>query len=189
MTSPEIRISLPDWIDDVVDVRRTYPDDRDRIRVAITLARENVRRRTGGPFGAAIFERETGRLIGMGTNSAVRCTNSTLHAEMVAFMMAQARVGRFTLGGPGMPTHDLYSSCEPCAMCLGGVLWSGVSRVIHAARRNDARQLSFDEGPVFPESYTYMAERGINVVRDICRDEALAVFDEYLAAGGAIYNG
>ncbi len=189
MTSPEIRISLPDWVDVVVDVHQAYPDDSSRIRVAIALARENVRRRTGGPFGAAIFERATGRLVGMGTNSVTRCNNSTLHAEMVAFMMAQAHLGSFTLGGRDMAAHDLYTSCEPCAMCLGGVLWSGVARVVHAATRADARRLSFDEGPVFPESYTYLADRGVEIVGGVCREEALEVFDEYLAMGGPIYNG
>jgi tRNA(Arg) A34 adenosine deaminase TadA len=74
-------------------------------------------------------------------------------------------------------------------MCLGAVLWSGVSRVVFAATREDAARLSFDEGPVFPESYDYLGARGVAVTREVCRAEAAQVFDRYLAQGGDIYNG
>ena len=68
-------------------------------------------------------------------------------------MMAQQRVASFTLSAPGLPAHELHTSCEPCAMCLGATLWSGVKRVVYAAGRADASRLDFEEGPVFPESY------------------------------------
>jgi tRNA(Arg) A34 adenosine deaminase TadA len=102
--------------------------------------------------------------------------------------MAEARVGSFTLQNDGMPTHELFSSCEPCAMCLGATLWSGVTRLVFAATREDATRLNFDEGPVFPESYRYLADRGITVERGRLREEATAVFDLYLERGGPIYN-
>jgi tRNA(Arg) A34 adenosine deaminase TadA len=66
---------------------------------------------------------------------------------MVAFMVAQQRIGSFTLAGPGMPAHELVTSCEPCAMCLGATLWSGVRRVVYGAAREDASRLAFEEGP------------------------------------------
>ena len=188
MHTSEIRITNPDWVRETVDVTRPYPDDEARIRVAISLARENVVRNTGGPFGAAVFEAGTGRLVGVGTNGVVRLNNSTAHAEVVALMMAQAHVGSFTLHNDGKPRHELFSSCEPCAMCLGATLWGGVSRLVFAASREDAARLSFDEGPVFPASYDYLTDRGIVIDRGVLRSEANAVFDLYLERGGPIYN-
>ena len=159
------------------------------MRLAIDVARKNIERSNGGPFGAAIFEADTGRLISVGMNSVVRYNNCTLHGEMVAFMMAQQRVGSFTLKSAGLPAHELHTSCEPCAMCLGATLWSGVRRVVYGAARDDASRLNFEEGPVFPESYKYLEDRGIEIVRNVLRDEARAVLDEYRAGSGKIYNG
>jgi tRNA(Arg) A34 adenosine deaminase TadA len=188
MQTSEIRITNPDWVDAVVDLQRTYPDDDARIRVAIALARENVVRGTGGPFGAAVFDGASGKLIGIGTNGVLRLNNSSAHAEIIALMMAQAHVRSFTLQGNGSMRHELFSSCEPCAMCLGATLWSGVNRLVFAATREDATRLSFDEGPVFPESYRYLAERGVAIERGRLRQEAVAVFDLYVERGGPIYN-
>ena len=145
-----VSIQLPECIHKFVDWDCLYSGNEDRMRLAIALSRENVMRKTGGPFGAAVFERESGRLISVGVNSVVRLGNSTLHAEMVAFMMAQARLGRFSLSAADSCPYELVTSCEPCSMCLGAILWSGVTRVICGAAREDATQLGFEEGPVFP---------------------------------------
>lgn len=191
MTTPivDLRIDYPAWVAEVVAWDRRYPTDQEKMRLAITLSRENVARETGGPFGAAIFERDTGRLVAVGMNSVVRLHNCTLHGEMVAFMMAQRRLGSFTLGAEGMPAHELVTSCEPCAMCLGATLWSGVKRMVCGAAREDATRLHFEEGPVFEASYRYLEERGITIVHGVCREEARAVIEQYRAASGKIYNG
>ena len=173
----------------MVDWDARYDSHESRMRVAIELARQNVLRGSGGPFGAGVFESESGRLVAAGVNSVVRLRNSTLHGEMVAFMMAQARVGAYSLGGEGMPRHELVTSCEPCAMCLGATLWSGVRRIVCGATREDAGRLAFDEGPVFDASYDYLARRGIEVVRSVCRAEAAAVLELYRERGGEVYNG
>ena len=185
---PVVHIEYPSWVDDTVDWDRTYSDDEERMRLAIAVARANVEHGTGGPFGAAIFE-ATGRLVSVGMNSVVRLNNCTLHGEMVAFMMAQQRVGSFTLNSPNLPAHELYTSCEPCAMCLGTTLWSGVQRVAYAATRDDASMLRFEEGPVFPESYKYLEDRGIEIVRRVLREEGRAVLELYRTKSGKIYNG
>lgn len=188
MSRPSVVVEYPDWVGDVVEWDRPLATDEDRMRLAVRIARENVERGTGGPFGALVVEGDSGRLISVGMNSVVRLHNSTLHGEMVAFMMAQQRLGSYTLGAPGMPAHDLVTSCEPCAMCLGAILWSGVKRVVTGASRADASRLSFDEGPVFPESYAYLERRGVRIVGGVLRDEARAVLDWYRARGGPIYN-
>lgn len=183
----EIRIACPDWVRDEVDFDAPYPADEDRMRVAIDVARTNVARATGGPFGAAIFAGE--RLVAVGMNLVVPLSNSVLHAEIVAFMIAQARLGTYTLRGAGLPDHALFTSCEPCAMCLGATLWAGVRRVVWAAGREDANRASFDEGPVFAESYSYLRARGIAFGGGLLRDEGREILARYRDSGGMIYNG
>ena len=186
---PTVCLEYPDWVDSIVDWERRFESDHDRMRLAIAVSRENVMRRTGGPFGAAVFERDTGRVVAVGMNSVVRLTNCTLHGEMVAFMMAQRRLNSFTLNAANLPAHELFTSCEPCAMCLGATLWSGVRRVVCGAAREDASRLNFEEGPVFPESYRYLEDRGIAIEHNVLRDEARAVLELYRATSGPIYNG
>jgi tRNA(Arg) A34 adenosine deaminase TadA len=188
-TAPMVYVDYPAWVPEIVGRRTVYPDDESKMRLAIAVARANVEQGTGGPFGAAIFERAGGRLVSVGMNSVVRLNNSTLHGEMVAFMMAQRAVGMFSLSAPGLPAHELFTSCEPCAMCLGATLWSGVRRVVYGAGREDASKLNFEEGPVFPASYQYLEDRGIEIVRDLLRDEARVVLELYRARNGKIYNG
>jgi tRNA(Arg) A34 adenosine deaminase TadA len=183
-----LEVTLPAWVNDVVDWEGRYPDDESRVRVAIALSRENVVRRTGGPFAAAVFDSDSGALVGVGVNGVERLGNAVLHGEIVAIMFAQRRIGSFTLGGPGMPARELVSSCEPCAMCLGATLWSGVRRLVFAASRADAAALAFDEGPVFPESYAYLEGRGIRITREVLREEAAGVLRLYHQGGGLIYN-
>lgn len=187
----EAVVSLPAWVSESVDFTQPYVTDEERMRLAIRLARENVERGTGGPFGAAVFERESGLLVSVGVNSVVRLNNCTLHAEMVAFQLAQKRVVSFTLAGDGSPaqSHDLFTSCAPCAMCLGAALWSGVSRLVYAAGREDAERIDFDEGPVFAESYAYLEARGVEIVRELLRAEACEVLQLYRERGGEVYNG
>jgi tRNA(Arg) A34 adenosine deaminase TadA len=183
-----LHFEYPGWVNVVVDWDRPYETDEERMRLAIAIARENVDRETGGPFGAVIVESLSGRVVSVGMNAVVRMHNAVLHGEMVAFMMAQRQVRSYTLAAPGMPVHELVTSCEPCAMCLGATLWSGVKRVICGAARDDASRLKFEEGPVFPESWRYLEARGVKVVRNVLREEARAVMELYRAKRGAIYN-
>jgi tRNA(Arg) A34 adenosine deaminase TadA len=178
----------PEWIEQVVDWGARYPTDQDKMQLTIELARQNVVRGTGGPFGAAVFEMSSGVLVSVGVNSVARLKNSILHAEVLAIMLAQQRVGSYTLLRPELPSHELVSSCDPCAMCLGAVLWSGARRLVTGADRADACALNFDEGPVFPESYTYLSARGVFITRGVLRHEAVAVLELYRRTGGLIYN-
>lgn len=180
-------IELPDWAR-ALDPSRRYESDGDRIALAIELARQNVLRGTGGPFGAAIFDDATSTLVSVGMNLVVSAGNSTLHAEMVAFQMAQRKIGSHSLSSGGRQM-SLFTSCEPCAMCFGATLWSGVRRLVSAATAADARAIGFDEGPVFEESWRYLESAGIGIERQLMRAEGKRVLDDYAARGGVIYNG
>ncbi|EKE73645.1 nucleoside deaminase [Gallaecimonas xiamenensis] len=183
--STALELQLPHWVLPSLDWDKSYPDDKSKMALAISLARENVARQTGGPFGAAIFSEVDGRLLGVGVNAVVTNHNSCLHAEVMAIMMAQNRQQHFSLAEQDCA---LFSSCEPCAMCLGATLWSGVKRMVCAASGDDARAIGFDEGPVFYESYRYLERAGVRIQRGLMRTEGKGVLDAYQAKGGPIYN-
>jgi tRNA(Arg) A34 adenosine deaminase TadA len=183
-----LTVALPDWTADVVDPG-AFRSAEERMRLAIALARENVLHGSGGPFGAAVFELDTGRLVGVGVNLVVGHHNSVLHAEIVALMTAERAVASYTLGADGLPDHELVASCAPCAMCLGAALWGGVRKIVSGATREDATESGFDEGPVFPASYQYLERRGLAVVGGVLRDEAREVFRLYRERQGVVYNG
>ena len=188
MPRASLNITLPDWIPALLDACPDCPDDASRLRLTIDLAHRNVLAATGGPFGAAVSDADALRPLAVGVNRVEALNNASLHAEMIALMFAQATVGAYTLRRPQQPARVLYTSCAPCAMCLGAVLWSGVTRLVCGATREDALALGFDEGPVFAASWRYLEARGIEVVQGLCADEARAVFDTYRARCGRIYN-
>lgn len=185
--APQIKIDLPGWIESFVDAEKQYSTDEEKMSLAINLAGENVLQNTGGPFGAAIFDSGSGKLLSVGLNQVVRLNNSCLHAEVTAIMSAQAKTNSYSLSQPN--GYELFSSCEPCCMCLGATLWSGVRRLVCAATKADASAIGFDEGPVYESSYQYLEERGISVTRGFLREKAIKVFDLYVEKGGVIYNG
>lgn len=185
-----VSLQLPGWLEAFCAeaAGSSYADVDERMGLAIELARRNVEASTGGPFGAAVFEAQSGRLLAAGVNLVVAARCSVLHAEMVALMLAQQHLGRFDLGGAGFPPCELVTSAEPCAMCFGAVLWSGVKRLVCAARQEDVERLGFDEGPKPADWPGELHRRGIIVARDVCRAEAVAVLTRYAATGGPIYN-
>lgn len=171
---------------------REYKTDEDRMALAIEISATNVAKNTGGPFGTAIFEKDlnTGKftLLTMGMNRVVPCGNSTLHGETVAIQMAQKKLGTYSLAKVSEnKTYELYTSCEPCCMCLGATLWSGVSRIVCAATKADAFAIGFDEGPVFDASYEHLERAGVAVKRGVLQKEGAEVLRKY-GEEGEIYN-
>ena len=181
-----LTIDLPAWVEAATADGQTFRDDHDKMALVIRLAEENATRGEGGPFGAAVFELGSGRVVAAGVNRVVQASHFVLHAELLALMFAQQRVGSSTLRTPGGSGHELVTSCEPCAMCLGATIWSGVSRLVIGAERADAMSVGFEEGPVFAESYAYIAKRGVETVRGIRRDEAVRLPHAYRDRGGPI---
>lgn len=178
-------VHLPEWVAPRLEQVPHFHEDSERMQFVIDLARENVVRRTGGPFAAAVFD-GSGSLVAAGVNMVVPANNSVLHAEIVALLLAHQRLNSYSLDGLRC---DLYSSCDPCAMCLGATFWSGVRRLLCGAPREAATEAGFDEGPVFPQSYQYLRDRGVTVIRGLCEPLGREVFRLYLQAGGKIYNG
>lgn len=179
--TPGLVLTLPAWLQEHV---RPMPAEEDRVRFVLDLARRSMDE-GGGPFAAAIFDERDG-LIAAGCNLVVPGGSSLLHAEVVAILAAQARVGRYSLRSGG--GHRIITSCDPCAMCLGAIHWAGFTRLITAAATEDARAAGFDEGPVDDASFEYLVERGMEVRRGVLREEGAALLEAYAAAGGSIYN-
>lgn len=189
MGFPQVMLRLPDWVEELLsESDRSYPTEEDRMRLVIELSRLNMVHGTGGPFGAGIFDLSMNRLVAPGVNLVTTTNLSTAHAEIVAIMVAQQVVGHFDLGGPEQPPYELVASTEPCAQCFGSIPWSGVRQLVCGARDEDARSIGFDEGPKLPDWVGALEQRGISVVRDVCRDEAAAVLRNYAESGGIIYN-
>ncbi len=183
-------LQLPDWVESFArEHGEIYPDLEERMRLVIALARLNVEHGSGGPFGAGIFEVETGRLLAPGVNVVVPMHCSAAHAEMMAVMIAQQVVSSFDLGAKGLPAYELVTSAEPCAMCFGAVPWSGVRRLVCGARAADVQAIGFDEGPKVANWVSELERRGIVVLRDVCREEARQVLTMYRERGGYVYNG
>lgn len=190
MCDGKIVLALPDWVGPFLEkAPAVFENIEDRMRLAIELSKLNVENETGGPFGAAVFEQDSGKLIAVGVNVVVDTNCSLAHAEMMCIGLAQQKLETFDLGAEGMPACELASSTEPCAMCLGAIPWSGIRRLICGARGRDACDIGFDEGVKVPDWVDTIESRGINVLRDVLRREAREVLIKYKESGGLIYNG
>ena len=191
----QITLGLPAWIDDVLADAPTYfRSDEERMAFVIGLSRSNVLEGTGGPFGAAVFECSSGRLMAPGVNVVVGGHSSVAHAEAMAFMLAQQDVGSFDLGAEGLPAMEVVTSSQPCIQCYGMTWWSGVRRLVIGARAADVERITgFQEGPL-PDRWVERLEerqaplRPVEVRRDVLADEACSVLELYHESGGFVYN-
>ncbi len=185
----QIHFSLPSWVEPYCTSYRPTQDLQQRMAFVVAASRMNVENGSGGPFAAAIFEQESGVLVSLGVNRVTPEGLSMLHAEMVAISLAQKKLGHYDLGAESLPRHELVSSTEPCAMCLGAIPWSGVMRLACAARAEDAEAIGFDEGAKPPNWQTALMARRIEVAEEVEREQAVAVLQAYHSSGGLIYNG
>lgn len=135
---------------------------------AIQLSVDNVRNGNGGPFGAVIVK--DGGIVAEGVNSVAAKTDPTAHAEVVAIREACARLGTFAL-----KNCEIYTSCEPCPMCLGAIYWAHISRIYFANVAGDASRAGFDDSFIYRQFAQPIAERKIPMVQ-MMRQEALAAF-------------
>lgn len=126
----------------------------------------------GGPFGAVIVKGE--EIIAEGTNRVSLDTDPTAHAEVEAIRKACVRLNTFDLAG-----CEIYTSCEPCPMCLGAIYWSRMRRVYYANTREDAATIRFSDEDIYDEMARPLSERRIVSLVRIPSDRALAVFERW----------
>jgi len=138
------------------------------MRRAIALAMENVRSGNGGPFAAVIVS--DGRILAEGANRVTATNDPTAHAEVVAIREACRTLGDFQLAG-----CDLYTTCEPCPMCLGAIYWARPARVFYACVAADASAAGFDDAFIYDELNRVHAERKVPM-QQLLREESLQIF-------------
>ena len=139
--------------------------------MAIALAAQHMRARDGGPFGAVVAR--GGEIIARGWNKVTSTNDPTAHAEMTAIRAAAAALGSFQLRG-----CVLYTSCEPCPMCLGAAYWARVARIVYAGTRVDAAKAGFDDEELYQELTLPNAERKVPI-QQLLREKAVEIFDEW----------
>ncbi|QKK02763.1 MAG: nucleoside deaminase [Pseudomonadota bacterium] len=183
------RVDLPDWMGAFERrLPECLPEAEARMAAAISLSDQNARHDTGGPFGALVVRIEDGQVIALGVNRVEPQQCSSAHAEIVAMSMAQRRLGHWNLAAASIGPLQLVTSCEPCAMCLGAIPWSGVKSVLCGALTADAEAAGFDEGVRPSDWIEVLARRGIDVRTAVLREPAARVLERYARTGGSIYN-
>ncbi len=145
---------------------------------AISLAKENVQLVHGGPFGAVVVK--DGKIVGIGRNRVTEDNDPTAHAEIVAIRDAAKKLDTFDLSG-----CQIYSSCEPCPMCLGAIYWARFDKLYYAATKDDAAKADFDDSFIYKEFSLPKEERSILSVQ-MMRESAVKVFDEWIKAENKI---
>ena len=143
------------------------PKDKEFMRAAIELASDSVRH-GGGPFGAVIVK--DGEIIAGSSNSVTIDNDPTAHAEVNTIRQACKKLGTFDLSGA-----VIYTSCEPCPMCLGAIYWARLSRIYYGNNRKDARAIDFADDFIYEELDRPMSERTVPII-PLLRDEALESF-------------
>jgi len=139
---------------------------------AIALANKGVNNNSGGPFGCVIVKED--RIVGKGFNKVTSTNDPTAHAEIVAIRDACRNLGTFQLEG-----CEIYTSCEPCPMCLGAIYWARPAVIYYANTRNDAAEIGFDDSMIYEEINKHMNKRKIPVI-NLGREDAQKIFVEWL---------
>lgn len=138
---------------------------------AIELAKNGVETNAGGPFGCVIAK--NGEIIGEGNNRVTSTNDPTAHAEVVAIRNACNKLSSFQLDG-----CTIYTSCEPCPMCLGAIYWARPERVFYACTRTDAAKIGFDDDFIYEELEKDNGDRKLELT-NLMRDEALEIFAQW----------
>jgi guanine deaminase len=138
---------------------------------AIELSRNNMNAGCGGPFGAVIVK--DGRVIGEGWNKVTSTNDPTAHAEVIAIRSACERIKNFSLEGA-----EIYTSCEPCPMCLSAIYWARIDRIYYANTRKDAADIQFDDEFLYQEIPKDIHDRQIPMIQ-VGREDAIEVFREW----------
>ena len=141
------------------------------MREAIRLSIQMMRRGKGGPFGAVVVKND--KVVGRGCNLVTSANDPTAHAEIVAIRDACKRLKTFQLDD-----CELYTSCEPCPMCLSAIYWSRLSRIFYGNTRKDAAKIAFDDDFIYRQVGLPIRKRAL-VMKQLLRDEAMDAFKEW----------
>ena len=141
------------------------------MRAAIQLAEEGLKAGAGGPFGAVVVK--NGIIVGRGWNQVTSMNDPTAHAEVMAIRDACSKLGSFQLDD-----CEIYTSCEPCPMCLGAIYWARPNKVYYACTHNDAAKAGFDDSFIYKQMALHPGQRRIPAT-ELLRTESLLIFKKW----------
>ncbi|HVW97735.1 MAG TPA: nucleoside deaminase [Mucilaginibacter sp.] len=156
-------------------------DQEKFMRMAIALSDENIKQHVGGPFGAVVVK--NGEVVASSANRVIPDNDPTAHAEVSAIRLACKALGTYNLSG-----CEIYTSCEPCPMCLGAIYWARIDKIYYANTKDDAAAIGFDDHFIYTEIESDMDKRQVPFVQ-LLRDEALPVFKHWQEDGGLNLKG
>lgn len=149
------------------------------MKLAKQNAEEGISKGEGGPFGAVIIDKE-GNVISNGNNQVIKNNDPTAHAEIIAIREACKKLNTYNLSD-----YILYTSCEPCPMCLSAIIWANIKEVYYGCTKEDAGEIGFRDDMI----YDYLKGNNSNLIqlKKMDRDECLEVFKKYKELDGVIY--
>ena len=149
------------------------------MNIAKQNAERGIKEKEGGPFGAVIVDKEE-KIIANGNNQVLKQNDPTAHAEMVAIRNACKKLEKYDLSG-----YTLYTSCEPCPMCLSAIIWSNIKEVYYGCTKKDAGEIGFRDDAIY--DYLKGENKGLINLEEMDRDECIKTFEEYKKQDGVIY--
>lgn len=149
------------------------------MNIALECAEKGIEEKKGGPFGAVIVDKK-GKIISSGSNEVLRNNDPTAHAEVVAIRSACEKLNTYDLS-----ECTLYTTCEPCPMCLSAIIWANIKEVYYGCTKADAEEIGFRDNMI----YDYLKEKDENIIKlkQIDREECIRVFEKYKKDNGVIY--
>ena len=142
-------------------------------------AENGIKNNEGGPFGAVITDKE-GNIIANGNNKVFKNNDPTAHAEIIAIREACEKLNTYDLS-----EYILYTSCEPCPMCLSAIIWSNIKKVYFGCTKKDAGEIGFRDDMIY--EYLKGNNKDLIQLKEMDRDECLKTFEEYKKQNGVIY--
>lgn len=149
------------------------------MKVAKENAEKGIRNKEGGPFGAVIVDK-SGNIISKGNNKVLKEKDPTAHAEIVAIREACKKLNTYDLSD-----YILYTSCEPCPMCLSAIIWSNIKKVYYGCNKVDAGEIGFRDDVIY--DYLEGKNKDLIYLEELDRQDCIKVFEEYRKNGGVIY--
>lgn len=146
-------------------------EDKKFMLKAIALSKKGMDSNAGGPFGAVVVK--DGKIIGKGYNKVTSTNDPTAHAEIIAIRNATKKLNNYQL-----EACTIYTSCEPCPMCLGAIYWARPTRLVYACSKKDAAEIDFDDAFIYHEIELEESKRSIHTIQ-LLREEGLKIFDEW----------
>ena len=149
------------------------------MEIAKNAAENGINANEGGPFGAVITDKE-GNIIATGNNQVLKNNDPTAHAEVTAIRNACKKLNTYDLSD-----YVLYTSCEPCPMCLSAIIWSNIKEIYYACTREDAANIGFRDDLI----YEYLKGNNLDIItlKQIDRDECIDIFEKYQNENKTIY--